>query len=100
MPCEFDVKIVGKKGHVHWELDPHHEGQLLCYLTHEPLTHDANLEIIEELAEAIGINKSKVRIVHGQERHTKKIKITDHEITFDEVLVDLGLIDEIDVEEA
>lgn len=100
MACEFDVKLMGKKGHVHWELDPHHERQLLVYLQHEPLTHAANEQLITEIAEALGINKSKVRIVHGEEQWTKRIKITDHEIGYDEVLVALGVLDEIEVEEA
>ncbi len=90
MPCEFDVTLLEKKGHVKWVLD--HADRLQCHLTYEPLTEDANKELITVVAQAIGIPKSKVRIVHGRERYEKKIKITDHDITFEQVLKALGII--------
>lgn len=90
MPCEFDVKVVEKKGHVRWELD--HADRLQCHLTYPPLSEDANRELIKVLSESIGIPHSKVRIIHGIENHTKTIKITDHDVTFEDVLKALGII--------
>ena len=90
MPCEFDVKIVEKKNHVRWELD--HADRLQCHLTHPALSEDANKELIATLAEAIGIPHSKVRIVQGDHDHHKLVKITDHDIVFEDVLKALGII--------
>lgn len=90
MPCEFDVKIVEKKGQVRWELD--HADRLQCHLTHPPLSEDANRELITSIAEALGVSHSKVRIVQGNNDHHKLIKITDHDIVFEDVLKALGII--------
>lgn len=88
MPCEFTVKIVGKKGHIHWEVNG---GHLHCYVTSEPLSEDANRELIKYIAESVGVSHSKVRLIHGVEDHTKTFKITDHEITLDDVMQALNI---------
>ena len=69
MPCEFKVKIMGKKGHSHWEYKSDH--YLLFYSTYEPLSEDANRELVTEIAEAVGVNKSKVHLIHGVEDQHK-----------------------------
>ncbi len=89
MPCDFEVKILGQKRKLHWELDG--AGRVRCYVTHEPLSEDANKELIAAIAEAVGVNKSKVELVHGVEDHTKLFKITDKEINLDGLMRALGL---------
>ncbi|HZW60790.1 MAG TPA: DUF167 domain-containing protein [Candidatus Babeliales bacterium] len=89
MPCEFDVHVVGKAGHVKWANGK--VGRLECYVTHPPLSDAANKELIKHIAEAVGVSHSKVQIIHGIEDQHKKIKISDHHITMDTVLQALGL---------
>jgi len=89
MPYEFEVKILGKKNRLHWEMDT--AGRIRCYVTVEPLSEDANRELITALAESIGVNKSKVELVHGVEDYTKVFKITDSGVNGDDVLRALGL---------
>lgn len=89
MPCEFEVKIAGKKQHVRWELDK--AGRIQCYVTYEPLSEDANRELITHIAEALGINKSKVVLVHGVENEKKFFRITDHDIDLEKAMKALGL---------
>lgn len=91
MACEFEVKILGKKGHSHWEYNG--GNRLLFYSTYAPLSEDANRELITQLAEAVGINKSKIHLVHGVENELKLFKITDKDIDFDAVLEGLDLVE-------
>lgn len=89
MPCEFEVIVAGRRGHMHWEKSI--RGVLHCFVTHEPLSMDTNRELIEALARAVGVSKSKVEIVHGIADHRKAIKITDHSVTLEQVLKALGV---------
>jgi uncharacterized protein YggU (UPF0235/DUF167 family) len=90
MPCEFDVFVTKKASHVRWTHDTKHN-RLECSLTHEPMSEDANKELIHTIAEAVGVSLSKVVIVHGVHDYTKRVKISDHHITMDHVLQGLGL---------
>ncbi len=90
MPCEFDVNVVKKAGHARWSYDEKHK-RFECSLTHEPMSEDANKELIKIIAEACGVSLSKVVIVHGVHDYTKRIKISDHHITLQDVMVGLGL---------
>jgi uncharacterized protein YggU (UPF0235/DUF167 family) len=88
MPCVFDVTIVGKKGHIHWELNSE---TIHCYVTHEPLSEDANKEIIDQIARAVSLPHSKITLVHGPHDYTKRIHISDAQVSLEDVLDGLGL---------
>ena len=86
----FDIKVLPGSNRMRWEV--HHSADILtCYHKNPDDSKAVNTDIINALAQALGINHSKVHLVQGVETRDKRFKIGDGHGTYQDLLQKLGL---------
>jgi uncharacterized protein len=91
MSLIIQVKAMPSSGRNEWALAKNN--QVRCYLKAPPERGKANEELIKSLARALKLPLDKIAIVSGFSTQNKRIKI-ETDLTYDEVLVRLGLEDQ------
>ncbi len=88
MPFVFDVKVLPGSNHMRWEL---HNTILVCHHKNPDDSKAVNTDIINAVAQALGISHSKVHVVQGTEDRHKRFKISEGSSTFQDLLDKMGL---------
>jgi len=88
MPFVFDVKVVPGSNHIRWEL---HNTILVCHHKNPDDSKTVNTDIINAVAQALGISHSKVHLAQGTEYRHKRFKISEDHYTFQDLVEKMGL---------
>ncbi len=88
MALIIEVKVVPSSGRQQWIMDK--SGILKCFLKSVPEKGRANAELLEFVAESIGVAKMQVELISGHAARKKKIRI-DKSLTYEQFLQQLGL---------
>jgi uncharacterized protein YggU (UPF0235/DUF167 family) len=88
MALVLEIKVVPLSGRCAWKLDKN--GQLKCYLKSAPERGQANSELIQLIARALGVPQAQVAIISGATHRLKKVKIAS-DVTYDQLLNLLGV---------
>ncbi len=87
----FDLKVVPGSNHVTWTTQPGDGVTILvCHHKDPDDSKKVNTDIIHAVAAALGINHSRVHIVAGVEDRSKRLKISEVNATYQELLQKLG----------
>jgi len=90
MPLSFEVHVEPGSNHTRWELGK--VNRLIVKVKTPDDSHAVNVEIIDAVARALGLNHSKIHLVKGVEDRVKHFKVTEvHSPTFEELLKGLGI---------
>jgi uncharacterized protein YggU (UPF0235/DUF167 family) len=86
----FDVKVVPGSNHMRWELG-HVADSLICHHKNPDDSKKTNTDIIDAIANALGVTHSKVHLVHGVESRDKRFKVSEVNASYQKLLTNLGL---------
>lgn len=88
----FNLTVEPGSNHMRWDVRAGNpELVLVCHHKEPDDSKTVNTDIITSLAQALGINHSKVHIVMGVEARHKRIKISEEKATYQELLKKLGV---------
>ena len=88
MALVINVKVIPRAGRLQWVLDK--SGQLKCYVKSPPEKNKANKELIQGIAQSLGIPQDLIMIITGKTGRKKRVKI-DVEMTYNMFLDAMGL---------
>lgn len=73
--CHFECDVYAKPGSKKESLVVSNDGLLVVKTSSRPVESEANKAIVEAVADAFGLSKSKVEIIRGDKSKNKRIKI-------------------------